>query len=186
MNVILLCHSATASMRSGAFPSPDEPLDAGGERRLPHWTGVTLDRIVCSPGLAARQTADALTDAPEVVLAVRDIDHGSWAGRAFADVHAENAAAFEAWLARPWDGAPDGETFADLCVRVDAWFEGVGAWTGTLAVVTHPMVVRGFLAVTIGLQPEALMRIDVAPLTAVTLSHHRGWRLQRLGETLFG
>lgn len=173
-------------MRTGGFPTRTERLDASAERRLRKRSDMRFDRVLSSPDPAARQTAEALADEPEIVEALHDMDHGAWADRLFADVHAEKAAAFEAWLAQPWKGTPDGESFIDVRARVSAWIDCVIETDETLAIVTHPMVVRGFLACTIGLPADAVMRIDIAPLTATTLSRHRRvWRLQRLGETFF-
>jgi broad specificity phosphatase PhoE len=186
VKLTLLCLGATASMRRGGFPPIDEPLDAGAERLLQSRLGHRFDRIFTSPALAARQTATALGVEAVAVDALRDMDHGSWAGRYFADVHAEEPDSFERWLARPWKGTPDGETFAQLSIRTAKWIDGVQGGSGSALVVTHPMVIRALLGAAIGIAVEAAMRIDIAPLTAATLSHHRGWRLQGLGASLFG
>lgn len=186
MKLTLLCHGMTASMRAGGFPALDEPLDVGAGLRLRPLVEGMFDQVFVSPGRAARQTAHALGADAIAVDTLRDIDHGSWAGRSFADVHAAAPAAFAGWLARPWDGTPDGETFADLSSRANEWMESLADSGQSTAVVTHPMVVRALLALAIGLPVEVTMGIDIAPLTAGVLSHHRGWRLQRLGERLFG
>ena len=174
MKLIALCHAATASMRSGGFPAADEPAEGRLEPR-------GFARIATSPHLAARQTAAMLGGDAVPDEALRDIDHGRWTGRSFAAVQADAPAALADWLARPWAGTPGGETFDAVCTRVGGWIDA-----GDLPeiVVTHPMVIRALLAVTVGIGAEAAMRIDVAPLSTVVLSRHRGWRLQQLGGRL--
>ena len=174
MKLVLVCHGVTASMRRGGFPAADEPVEEAVTPRR-------VASVATGPALAPRQTAAMLHPAPVVVAALRDIDHGSWAGRSFADVQADAPAALADWLARPWQGTPDGEDFRAVCMRVAAWIE---ADTIPDVVVTHPMVIRAMLTVTIGLSAEAAMRVDIVPLSTVVLSRHRGWRLQRLGGTL--
>ncbi len=174
MKLIALCHAATASMRSGGFPAVGEPAEGRLDPR-------GFARIATSPYLAARQTAAMLGGNAVPVEALRDIDHGRWTGLSFASVHAGAPAALADWLAQPWAGTPDGETFDAVCARVGGWMDA-----GELPeiVVTHPMVIRALLAVTVGIGAEAAMRIDVAPLSTVVLSRHRGWRLQQLGGRL--
>ena len=179
MKVVLLCHGVTASMRSGGFPAVDEPVEAP----LPL---ARYDRVAASPYLAAQQTAAMLGGEPVLVDALRDIDHGRWTGRSFAAVHADAPDALADWLARPWLGTPEGEDFAAVCARVGGWIGGLADADLPEAVVTHPMVIRAILAVTIGIAVEPVMRIDIAPLSSVVLSRHRGWRLQQVGRRLEG
>lgn len=178
VKLVLLCQGATESMRRGGFPAADEAVE--GRATL----DVGFDTVATSPYRAARQTAAMLHPAPEVVEALRDIDHGSWAGRSFAEVHADAPDAFAGWLARPWTGTPDGEEFASVCARVGDWIGNLDDAELPQVLVTHPMVIRAILAVTIGIADEAVMRIDIPPLSTAVLSRHRGWRLQRLGGRL--
>ncbi|WP_158637989.1 histidine phosphatase family protein [Sphingomonas ginsenosidivorax] len=180
MKVVLLCHGVTASMRTGGFPAVDEPVE-GAARPFGRF-----DRVAVSPARVAQDTAALLCAAPVVVAALRDIDHGRWTGRSFADVHADAPDALTDWLARPWLGTPEGEDFAAVCARVDGWIGGLADAELPEAVVTHPMVIRAILAVTIGIAVEPVMRINVAPLSSVVLSRHRGWRLQQIGGRLEG
>jgi broad specificity phosphatase PhoE len=166
-------------MREGGFPAPGEAVDEGGSRataglRLPRPTPRT---IVTSPMAAAQQTADLLGVAAQVEPALRDIDHGDWAGRSFADIHTRDPGAFARWLADPAPGAPGGETMAVLLSRVGVWMDGID---GDVLAITHPMVIRAAIGVALDLPQQALLRIDIAPLSSVTLSFNRGWRLQTL------
>ena len=120
----LICHGATASTRSGAFPA-DEPLE---ERALMRAHALRpairrADRAWSSPAQRARQTAAALgldaVDEP----ALRDVDHGRWAGRRLETVQAEEPEGVVAWLSDP-DAAPHGgETLSALLGRAGAWLD---------------------------------------------------------------
>lgn len=179
----LICHAATRSMREGGFPARDEPLDEGGLRKAAAARiGAAGARGVAfaSDACAARQTAEALGLAPVVDAALRDIDHGRWAGLGFAEAHADDPERFAAWIADPAAGAPGGETLQQVVARADAWLrrhEGEGQ---PLFAVTHPMVVRAMLAAALDSPPAVVLRIDIAPLATVNLSHNRIWRLQAI------
>lgn len=165
-------------MRRGGFPSPDEGLDEAGARAA---AGHRLSKtpsslLVSSPWLAARQTAAGLGEglADE---ALRDIDHGAWTGRAFADLE---PAALADWLADPAAGAPGGEPLSAVVARMAVWLSAKTAADGTVVAVTHPMVIRAALAAALDLPPPATLRIDIAPLCEVRLSFNRVWRLQAM------
>ena len=171
-------------MRQGAFPAPDEPPDAGGLQRLTGraWTGGGF----ASPARAARETAERLGVAARADEALRDIDHGAWTGRSFTEVQAAEPGAFAAWLADPAVGAPGGEGLAAVCARVRPWLAARAEAGGRTIAVTHPMVVRAAVAAALDLPPPAVLRIDVAPLSTLTLSFNRVWRLQALQPDLGG
>jgi broad specificity phosphatase PhoE len=180
----LLCHAATAAMRSGAFPAPEDPLDDGGMRKARGYrlAGGGIDLAMVSPAFAARQTAEALGLGASVVHSLRDIDHGEWAGQGFEAIRQRDPGALAGWLADPARGAPGGESLADLLARVVPWLEAQADRDLHIAAITHPMIVRAVLAAALDIAPAATMRIDIAPLTAVRLSFHRAWRLQSIGS----
>lgn len=165
-------------MREGAFPDPDESLDAGGldkARELTIRPGP--EHVVIAPTEAARQTAEALGLAADVEAVLADMDWGPWRGRSLAELQEE---AVMAWLRDPASGAPDGETFAQVVARVAGWMDRLAAGEGRVLAITHPNVIRATLAHALGIPAESAFRIDIAPLTAVTLSFNRVWRLQGL------
>lgn len=47
--------------------------------------------------------------------------------------------------------------------------------------ITHPTVMRAALAHVLEIPPSAAFRIDIAPLSRLTLSFNRQWRFQGLG-----
>ena len=165
-------------MRVGGFPSAEEPVDEGGVARL-----ARLDprgRLVTSPALAARQTADGLGGEAIVEPALRDIDAGGWVGRSIAELHAADEAALAAWLVDPAGGTPDGETMAAVAERIGAWLAAQAGTEDRILAITHAAVIRTAIAIVLDVPPAATLAIDVAPLSATVLSFHRRWRLQEL------
>ena len=86
----LLCHASTAAVRNARFPA-DEELDDHARRVLPGLAHNLhrADRCFTSPGLRAKQTAEALNLGRKIEPLLRECDYGRWAGRSLADVQAE-------------------------------------------------------------------------------------------------
>lgn len=173
----LICHGATAATRSGAFPA-NEPLE---ERALARVAALKpmirrADRAWTSPALRARQTAAALgldaVDEP----ALRDADHGRWAGRRLEEVQAEEPEGVIAWLADP-DAAPHGgETLSALLHRAAAWVEERVGDGGHGIAVTHAAVIRAAILHALAAPVSSFWCIDIAPLSLTELSHDgRRW-----------
>lgn len=100
----------------------------------------------------------------------------------FEQVQTAHSDAFAAWFARPEEGAPHGETMAEVRIRIAEWLaEQTGASRSVVA-VTHPMVIRAALSACLELPLISVMRFDVAPLSMATLSYNRFWRLQSMGR----
>lgn len=173
----LICHGATAATRSGAFPA-GEPLE---ERALARAAALRpmirrADRAWTSPALRARQTAAALgldaVDEP----ALRDGDHGRWAGRRLEEVQAEEPDAVIAWLADP-DAAPHGgEALSALLGRTASWLDARAGDGSHGIAVTHAAVIRAAILHVLAAPASSFWRIDIAPLSVVELSHDgRRW-----------
>jgi broad specificity phosphatase PhoE len=168
-------------MREGAFPDPSEAIDDGGRSKARVLTiRPEPDRVVSAPALAARQTVEALGLAADVEPALADMNWGAWRGRSLEDLHTAEPEALMTWMRDPPSGAPGGGTFAEVTRRVGAWMAEQAAGEGRVLAITHPNVIRAALAHALDLPAEAAFRIDIAPLTAVTLSFNRVWRLQGL------
>lgn len=164
-------------MREGAFPGHDDPVDKGGIAKA---QAQRMERRDCltSPSLAARQTADALGIGAATDMALRDMDHGDWAGRAFGDIHTDSPDLFANWVANPASGAPRGESLMAVRDRMADWLAVQCARGENGLAITHPMVIRAIIAAALDIPPEATLRIDIAPLSQVQLSWNRVWRLQ--------
>lgn len=162
-------------MRAGGFPAPDEPLDAAGAQAAAALRALAGE-VLTSPAPAARQTAEALGGGA-VDEALRDIHHGAWTGRRFAEIAPAELAG---WIADPAAGAPGGEPLEAVVERIRPWLEARSAASEAVIAVTHPMVIRAALAGALDLPAPAVMRIDIAPLSQARLSFNGVWRLQAL------
>lgn len=111
-----------------------------------------------SPLARAVQTAETLrltpfTLAPELA----EQDFGAWENRYYHEVWEEGANALD-WSQPEHITPPDGESFADVCLRVAAWIEA--RQEKRIIAVTHAGVIRAALKQALGLShTEALALI---------------------------
>jgi broad specificity phosphatase PhoE len=181
--LILICHGSTDAVRKAAFPA-DEPLDSHGHKAAatlaPHLPAV--ERCWTSPELRARQTAEALQRDALTLPELCDCDYGSWRGRTFADVLAQEPAAIAAWLRDPAAVPHGGESLMSLAQRVARWLGGQQGTDGRILVVTHATIIRAAIVHAIEAPMQSFWRIDVAPLSITCLSGIGGrWNLASAG-----
>ena len=180
----LLTHSPTAATAAAAFPA-DEPLDDRGRAWTRDGAGraPSVDRTVCAPERACRDTCDVLGLTASVDEALRGWDLGSWAGRTLDEVAAREPDAVAAWLSDPAAVPHGGESLSALLDRVRAWLAAAPA--GRTLAVCGPAVVRAALVVVLDAPPSAFWRVDLAPLTLTDL---RGgpvrWTVRSTGAAL--
>lgn len=182
----LISHAATAAVRAAAFPL-DEGLDAAGKKGaealaagLPPFTAA-----LTSPAARAAETAAALGLVAGKEPALRDIDLGAWAGRAFSDVEAADPAAMVQWISDPATAPHGGESLNQLFARVATWLDGIEKQGGRVVAVTHPAVIRAAIVTAIEANPVSFWRIDIAPLTVVELRSNGGrWLLKSISAQL--
>ncbi len=133
-------------------------------------------RIVTSPALRCRQTAAALwpVTIPDADPALREQDFGLWDGKKVSDIPDLGPLSPDD-LAR--HRPPEGESFADLCVRIAPALTRLAAG-GRVTVVAHAGTVRAALALALGAVPPALA-FEVAPLSLTRLraSPGAGWSI---------
>lgn len=181
-----LCHAPTKAMRDAAFPAIDETADEAGiakaqalAERLPKY-----DRVVSSPVPAALATVAAMKLDGVAASELRDIGHGSWAGRSMIEVHATEPDLLAAWMADTTTTTPGGEPLAEVIARVGTWMQTQSLTTGRVLAVTHPTVIRVALSIALGCPVESVFNIDIMPLARTTLSFNGKWRLQTLNVDL--
>lgn len=178
----LICHGATAATRDARFPS-DEPIEPASARLAASLGGDLrhADRVRAAPARRAIETARALALAAPLAIdeALRDLDHGDWAGRTLADVAGSDPEGLAAWMADPGCRPHGGETITDLILRVSSWLDERLAERGHSIAVTHVPVVRAAILVLLDAPPQSFWRIDVVPLATVELSGDgRRWALR--------
>jgi broad specificity phosphatase PhoE len=161
----------------------DAPLDVRGRRQARLLAARLRDerplRLLTSPRLRARQTAQAIATAvgvaPRISAALDEIDYGDWSGRRFADLAADPR--WRRWNAeRERACTPAGATIAGTQARVlgllgalSRRFRGA-----TLVLVTHAEIVRSALLHTLDAPAGDYRLIDVAPASLTVLHGHEG------------
>lgn len=129
---------------------------------------------VCSPALRCRQTAGALWPADDNIDTdprLWEQDFGAHDGLDFASIP-DLGPLTQAELAayRP----PNGESFADMVVRVGPVIEALADMaraSGPVAVVAHAGTARAALALALGTVPPAL-GFEIAPWSVTRLRAH--------------
>lgn len=177
--LILLCHAATHAMKAGVFPTPDDPIEHLERPRLSALaTNYVPDRVITSPAHAAVETGRAFGLDMSTDTDWSDLNHGRWQGRALKNIHDEEAEALSAWLSEPGSAAHGGESLEALQARVRAALDAQRRGGVTL-IVTHAIVVKVALAVVLDAPLTAVYRMDLEPLSALTLTRSDGtWRLR--------
>jgi len=165
--LVLARHASTAASASGRNLGQrvDAPLTEAGLEAAAHLggalelelaeLGARATRIVSSPALRCRQTADAVAaaigldrESIEVDASLIEIDYGAWDG-----LTAEECAARDPELRAAWEldpaatRCPDGESGADVARRSGPVFARLEAWLAedqarAVVVVAHNHVNR--------------------------------------------
>jgi broad specificity phosphatase PhoE len=186
MRVTLICHGATAATRMAAFPL-DEPLEA---RAVEHATALRdavphAPRILTSPALRARQTAEALGLQAETQTALRECDYGRWAGHKLKELQAAEPEAVALWLGDIAAAPHGGEALSRVMQRVSAWLDEAMAGDEDIVAITHSTVIRAAIVQVLAAPLTSFWRIDVDPLSMIELSgraERRQLRLVRAGN----
>ena len=181
--LLLVRHAATSATRSAAFPV-DEPLDDRGLADAAA-AGPRLGRaheVLTSPSLRCVQTAAAAgLTATATEPAIAECDFGAWAGRTLAELHADDPAGVERWMADPGAAPHDGESLSAFAARVGAWLDGQAELDGRAVAITHGGVVKAALVHALGAPLDAFWRVDAAPLSITELHAHDGrWTVSRM------
>jgi broad specificity phosphatase PhoE len=142
--------------------SRDIPLNDRGRRQAAQ-CGDTLRGLIASHGRTAADftfVSSPLSRATETMDIVRgvlglpaasfaleprlaELRFGRWEGRTYKEIAAEDHQVLRARERNKWNfRPPDGESYADLLVRVQAWHAGV---TGDTVVTAHGGVARAVM-----------------------------------------
>lgn len=130
-----------------------------------------LAAIYSSPLRRAMQTAQPLADALRIPIqkheGLNDIDFGALEGMTVDDAKQAFPEVIETWLTRPGHVKfPKGDSFKKMRTRIEAMLEEVSTKHDgeTIALVSHKVVCGALLCVVLGIDADALWRIqqDVA------------------------
>lgn len=173
--ITLVAHAATAATRRGAFPVDD---DIEPDRQIPP-APLRAAAWLSGPERRCTQTAAALGWTPTVVPGLADLDAGRWTGRDLGELFAAEPHAVQQWMTDPDMPPPGGESLTALVERIGVVLDGQDWPDGRTLLVTSPLVVRA--AISHLLRAPLLYSIDIEPLSATTLTGHRGsWKLRAL------
>ncbi len=173
--LLLVRHGRTELNAAGLLQGRvDPPLDAHGRAQAQALAAVPAlrraSRVVCSPLLRTSETAARL--GPHVTFDDRwiELDYGTWEGRRFASVSAEE---WWRWQADPAWAPPGGESLRAVGTRVRAAVSELVAEAAEadIAVVTHVSPIKAALAWALGTGDEVAWRIhlDPASLTRIAI-----------------
>jgi broad specificity phosphatase PhoE len=153
--------------------------------------GLPIAAIRSSPLERAMETAQPLAAAlglPVVQDAgLNELDFGEWTGRTLTELDG-----LPEWCdfneRRSSTKIPGGETMAEVISRSLATLEQVRRTPGLtgriVALVSHGDVLRSLVAHCIGMNPNAIHRIEIAPASvSILLSEDDNWRLLLLNST---
>jgi broad specificity phosphatase PhoE len=177
--LILLCHAATHAMKTGMFPTLQDPIEHLERPRLSALASVYApDRVITSPSHAAVETGRTFGIEMSADAQWSDLDHGRWQGRSLKEIYDEETSALSAWLSEPDSAAHGGESLEALQGRVRRALDRQRD-DGTTVIVTHAIVVKVVLAVVLDAPLTTVYRMDLEPLSAVALTRADDtWRLR--------
>ena len=180
--LVLLRHGETEWSRTGKHTSvTDVPLTTEGERRARALEPVLADRdfglVLSSPRQRAVRTAELAGFAGRIDLTedLVEFDYGVFEGRTSDEIHEERPE-WDLWR----DGAPDGETAAEVRVRVErviARAQTVLDAGHDVLAVAHGHVLRALAAAWIDLPPEGGAKLVLSTAGLAALGHEHGNRV---------
>lgn len=168
-------HGRTAANASGLLLGHLDPgLDERGIGQAQALASAIgpVDRVVMSPLLRTRQTAEALEltrgGASEIDERWIEMDYGEFDGRPVADIPMDTWSSWRTDL--DW-APPDGESHRSLGIRIRAALEDLceEARTREVVVVTHVSPIKAALAWTIGAGDEIAWRTFVEPASIMRI-----------------
>ena len=184
-------HGQTEANASGRLLGRlDPPLTDVGRAQAAALARVLAGatRVVCSPLLRARQTAEAIRQAGDGGAPVEvderwiELDYGIWDGRPLAEVPAE---LWARWRADPEFAPEGGESLAALGRRVAGACQALvdEAVADDVVVVSHVSPIKAAVAWALGVGDGVAWRmfVDVASLTRIAITD-RGPVLRSFNE----
>jgi alpha-ribazole phosphatase len=175
MDIYLIRHTQTDTLPGLCYGQSDVALaNSFAEeylrlsRKLPE---QRADYLVLSSALtrclqlAERLSKNVVTDAR-----LLEVNFGDWENCFFDDLDTE---AVQHWTEHFVDSAPpNGESFSDLCARVDGfWRDLLGTDAEQVLIVTHAGVIRALLATILNLPPANAFQFKVDTGSVHKLQH---------------
>ncbi|MGB8857759.1 MAG: histidine phosphatase family protein [Ilumatobacteraceae bacterium] len=169
----LVRHGRTEANAGGRLQGRiDLPIDEVGRAQAAVITSVvtSIDRLICSPALRARQTAEVFGLEPEIDERWLEMDYGEFDGMPLADVP---SAQWQQWISDPHYRPPGGETLHEMGHRVYAACDDLleAARTSDVVVVSHATPIKAAMAWALGVDVSITWRsqIDQASITKILI-----------------
>lgn len=170
--LLLVRHAPIGPEFAGRYVgSSDVPIAPGSEARLALLGRWLADRkptrMVVSPMLRARQTAEALRAFVDVPMSIdpdlREIDFGQWEGKSFDEIASRWAEEVKRWAEfSPEFRFPGGEALGEFVERVRRAEKRVAESSDDVVVaVTHGGVVRTMICQMLGIEERNYLMFDV-------------------------
>jgi len=181
--IILIRHGETVltpfKKFSGDGPLNPELTDIGldqAEKVANAVAALNPEVIIASPLRRTTQTAEAIARATSLPIVFEDAwiecSFGIWDGLSIDEVKEKYPADYQAWISSTGFAPPEGESYDNVAVRVDAALNQIAAeYPGQrVAVVTHNGTIKSAAKVVIGGPAESIFHIDVSPCSITTVS----------------
>jgi broad specificity phosphatase PhoE len=186
--LIIVRHGRTAHNASGLLLGRlDPPLDELGRAQAAALAAQVgpVDRVISSPLLRTRETAEAFGHEVEIDERWIELDYGEYDGMPLGEVPPE---IWARWRADVDFCPPGGETLRQLGVRVcaalDELAEEASVGEGTTVVVTHVSPVKAAVGWAVGAGDDISWRLWVAPASITRIGiTPRGGVLHSFNET---
>jgi probable phosphoglycerate mutase len=181
--IILIRHGETVltpfKKFSGDGPLNPELTDIGldqAEKVANAVAALNPEVIIASPLRRTTQTAEAIARATSLPIVFEDAwiecSFGIWDGLSIDEVKEKYPADYQSWISSTGFAPPQGESYDNVAVRVDAALNQIAAeYPGQrVAVVTHNGTIKSAAKVVIGGPAESIFHIDVSPCSITTVS----------------
>lgn len=191
--VVLIRHARSEANTQGVLAGRSEsPLDPTGEKQAAalgdRLRDVPLDRVISSPQLRARQTAEmAVGGRAEITVDEHfaECDYGDWSGAALSELATEPSWEIVQWLPSAAE-FPAGETMAQMAHRAT---HGVRRLVkhhpdDIVWIVTHADVIKAVIADALGVHLDHFQRIviDTASVSVIHYTPRRPF-VERVNDT---
>ena len=134
------------------------------------------DVIIASPLKRTTQTAEALSAATQLPITFEEswieCSFGIWDGLSIDEVKEKYPADYQSWVSSTGYAPPQGESYDEVAVRIDAALNQIAAeYPGQrVAVVTHNGTIKSAVRVVLNSPPESIFHVDVSPCSITTIS----------------
>lgn len=175
--VYLLRHGDTGF--SGKFiGSTDVPLSTAGiseaRRAGLKLKKIEIEKVICSPMLRCRQTADKLSLALEVEYqsSLREVDFGQWETKTFDEISGTNQDLIDLWISNYSNFYfPKGESVAQFVSRLSDLVRYLKEIPEQkILLITHGGVIRHLLCLLLSLPMEKYLSFDIKTAKYCSLS----------------